>query len=79
MNPTKRFFLASCFQALNGRYVSLEEHEKSKIYLSAENEEEAYVQLSEKQMEDSELTIQQRWSICEVSEETYLKQKQDNN
>jgi hypothetical protein len=64
-------YIAQCFQSLSGRYLSLEENNKSTVRIKATNEEEAFERLSEQQQEDSHLRIEERWSIYEVTEESF--------
>lgn len=66
-----KYFIASCFQSLKGRYLSLEENVKSKIKIKAENEDEAWIRISELQQEDSEFTVEERWGMYEISEDQY--------
>ena len=66
-----KYYIASCFQTLSGRFLSLEEHEKSKVLIKAESEEDAFDKLGELQVEDSELRVDERWSLFPSNEEIY--------
>lgn len=67
--PTKtKYFIADCFQTPSGRYLSLEEHDRSRVQMMARDEQEAFEKLAEMQHVDSELTIEERWNIYETTE-----------
>lgn len=66
-----KYYTASCFQTLSGRFLSLDEHKKSTILVKAESEEDAFDKIGELQVEDSELRVQERWSLFPSSEEIY--------
>lgn len=66
-----QYYIASCFQALNGRYLSLEENKKSTILVKAESEFDAFCKLAELQVEDSHLTVEERWGLLPSSKEIY--------
>ena len=66
-----KYFTASCFQDLTGRYLSLRENNASLIAIKACSEEDAYEKIGERQLEDSELTIEERWLVLSSTEEVY--------
>jgi len=63
MKKQTNYYTASCFQDVNGRYLSLEENKQSKISIEAKNKDEAFEKLAELQEEDSPLTIEERWNV----------------
>ena len=67
--PTKiKYFTADCFQTPCGRYLSLDEHDRSRVKIMARDEQEAFEKLAERQQVDSELTIEERWNVYETTE-----------
>ena len=66
-----KYFIANCFQALNGRYLTLEEHNKSSVKIIAEDEEDAFCKLAEREQEDSELKVEERWNVYETTKANF--------
>ena len=62
-------YTARCFQATDGRYLSMDESDKSVIEFLAEDESEAILFLAERQKVDSIYTIEDRWNIHEINKE----------
>lgn len=69
VTPTKmKYFTADCFQTPSGRYLSYEEHDRSRVQMMARDEQEAFERLAEMEQVDSELTIEERWNVYETTE-----------
>lgn len=59
----KRRFIASCFIAPSGRFLSLAENHRYTSEIYAEDEEDAWEQVAELEQVDSEIPISDRWGL----------------